>query len=66
MTDLYDAIGNEADKHRLMLFEPRGLASQWTRPFYAARQLDASQYHRLRMVVRHVLTRIARTVKGDR
>lgn len=63
MNDLYDIVGNVADKHRLTLFEPRGLARKQPNPFHAARQVDASEYHRVRMVTRHLLTRLQRTAQ---
>ena len=61
MNDLYDAVGNVADKHRLTLFEPPALPAPWPNPLGAAFALDASGYHRLRMMARHWLTRSSRS-----
>jgi hypothetical protein len=68
MVGLYTAVGNEADIRRLILFEPRGFGAGkgQASPFDAARRLDASHYHRARMIARHLMMRVVRTPEAVR
>lgn len=63
MSKLYDAVGNEADNSRLILFEPPGSSLQPLKPWRAARALDVSTYHRLRMLARHWMKRLPRMAR---
>jgi len=55
---LYDVVGNAADRRRLTLFQPSDGPLRELRPLRAARALDASDWHRFRMLGRFCLIRL--------